>query len=265
MTMPSMQMEMQPQSMPVQPMGFQGYQAPQGNFQIQGKESQICHFPLPKNGTLLVESGAMRYMSPGITPELKMGQCMAACCGGESLFRVLYTNGGGQEGAMLGIAPNFNANIIPVSLEMYPRLTITGGAFLAATDTELQIRTERVKSVGGAFAGQGLLLHPLEGRGTVFLNAGGTIMFRTLAQGEVLYASTGSVVAFSEGVQFTVEMVGGGITNMCCGGEGLFNTKLVGPGLVIIQSLSFNELRAALATGNGNGGGGGCPCLALCL
>merc|ERR1719343_714205 len=114
---------------------------------------------------------------------------------------------------------------------------------------DLNIKTERVKSVGAAFAGQGLLIHPLQGRGTVFLNAGGTIMVRTLAPGEVLYASTGAVVAFQKTCDFTVETVGGGLKNMCCGGEGLFNTKLVGPGLVILQSLSLDELRGALLVG----------------
>ena len=33
---------------------------------------------------------------------------------------------------------------------------------------------------------------------------------------------------------------------MCCGGEGIFNTTLTGPGLVIIQSMSFEKYRRAL-------------------
>jgi len=224
----------------------QAYAPPQGNFTIQGNESQILHYRLNQGQGLLCESGAMRYLSPGITPEVRMGNFCAACAGGESLFRVVYTNTSGPVGNLIGVAPPFNANIVPVSLDQYPGLTIKGGAFLAAEDLELNILTERVKSLGGAFAGQGLLIHPLSGRGTVFLNAGGTIMFRHLAPQEVLYASTGSVVAFQNSCQFTVEMVGGGLCNMCCGGQGLFNTKLVGPGLVILQSLSLDELRAAI-------------------
>lgn len=224
----------------------QPYSPPSGNFSIQGQESQILHYRMNGNEQILCEAGAMRYFSPGISPQAKMGNMAAACCGGESLFRVLYTNDQGPPGNLFGVAPPFNANIIPVSLDQYPRLTIKGGAFLAATDPNINIRTERVKSVGAAFAGQGLLIHPLEGRGTVFLNAGGTIMMRNLGQDEVLYASTGAVVAFSETVQFTVEMVGGGVMNMCCGGQGLFNTKLIGPGMVILQSLSLEELKMAI-------------------
>lgn len=224
----------------------QHYQQPTGNFMIQGNESQIMHYRLNTNEQILAEAGSMRYLSPDITPEARMGNLCAACCGGESLFRVVYTNSG-RPGNLMGVAPPYNANIVPVSLDQYPGLTIKGGAFLAATDVDLQILTERVKSVGAAFAGQGLLLHPLEGKGTVFLNAGGTIMIRQLQEGETLFASTGAVVAFQRSCTFTVESVGGGIKNMCCGGQGLFNTKLVGPGLVILQSLSLDELRMALA------------------
>jgi uncharacterized protein (AIM24 family) len=233
-------------------MGGQGlgqpYMAPSGNFSIQGNESQILHYRMNNGEQILCESGAMRYLSPGITPEARMGNLCAACAGGESLFRVVYTNESGPAGTLMGVAPPFNANIVPVSLDQYPDLTIKGGAFLAATDVDLQISTTRVKSLGGAFAGQGLLIHPLQGKGTVFLNAGGTIMVRTLAPGEVIYASTGAVVAFQNSCEFTVEMVGGGLKNMCCGGQGLFNTKVVGPGLVILQSLSLDELKAALSS-----------------
>jgi len=226
---------------------FDQYVKPVGNFVIQGTESQLLHVVLNKGEQVLTESGAMRYYSPGISPAIKMGQLCAACAGGESLFRNIYTNDQGENGALLGISPPFNANIIPVSLDLYPDLVIKGGAFLAATDINIQINTERVKSLGGAMAGQGLLIHPLAGKGTVFLNAGGTSMFRTLKAGEVFYGSTGALVAFQNSCTFTVEMMGGGVTQMCCGGQGMFNTKLVGPGLIIMQSLSLQELKQALS------------------
>lgn len=223
----------------------QPYSPPQGNFTIQGNESQILHYRLNTNEGLLCESGAMRYLCPGIAPEIKTGNLAAALCSEESLFRVNYVNTG-PPGSLLGVAPPFNANIIPVSLDQYPDLVIKGGAFLCAQDPNLQIQTDRVKSVGGIFGGMGLLIHPLSGKGTVFLNAGGTIMIRTLQPGEVLYSSTGALVAYQRSCEMTVEAVGGGLVNMCCGGQGVFNTKLVGPGLVILQSLSLQELKSAI-------------------
>merc|ERR1740121_597999 len=157
-------------------------------------------------------------------------------------------NVAGDNGALIGLAPRFNANIIPVDLDTFPDLVIRGGSFLAAQDMDINIETRRVKNLAGAMGGHGLLVHPLKGRGIVFLNAGGTIMTRTLRPREELYASSGSVVAFQDSVDFSVQFVGGGLANVCCGGQGLLNTKLVGPGLIILQSLSLHELRQAIHT-----------------
>merc|ERR1719330_561255 len=225
---------------------FPKYEAPLGNFTIQGSESQILHVQLSKGETILVESGGMRYLAPGITPQAKL----ACCCGCEELWRVAYTNNGDDDGALIGIAPPYNANVIPINLDTHPGMVIRGGTFLAAQDPDLQILTRRTGTLTGAASGTGALVHPLVGKGVVFLHAGGTIMNRTLRPNEVLYASAGALVAYQErhgqGVTVSVEAVGGGVTNWCCGGQGLLNTKLVGPGLVVLQSLSLSELRAAL-------------------
>ena len=52
----------------------------------------------------------------------------------------------------------------------------------------------------------------------------------------------------------------GGCCTCCCGGEGLFNTTLTGPGRVYIQSYSKEKFMMALMMlggGGGKGGGGG--------
>jgi len=179
----------------------------------------------------------MTYKHKEITANLKMGNCCAAIMGGETCFRINMVNDA-QEDKILGLSPSYSAQVVPVSLDQYPGLTIKAGAFLASEDPEINIRTERVKSLGAACAGQGLLVHPVEGKGVVYLNAGGSIVYRILESGEELHASTGSVVAWQKSCEFSVTPAGG-ICIMMCGGEGIFNTKFVGPGLVILQSLSF--------------------------
>ena len=57
---------------------------------------------------------------------------------------------------------------------------------------------------------------------------------------EILKVDTGNVVAFSPTVSYEIEMVHG-FGNILFGGEGLFHTKLVGPGKVIVQSQNFRE------------------------
>ena len=61
-----------------------------------------------------------------------------------------------------------------------------------------------------------------------------------LKPGEVLKVDTGNVVAFSPTVSYEVEMVHG-LGNILFGGEGLFLTKITGPGNVTLQSQNFNE------------------------
>jgi len=113
-----------------------------------------------------------------------------------------------------------------------------------------------------------LFLLKVTGTGIVFINGGGiklslimnltpflgTIMEKILAPGEVLQIDTGSVVGFAESCKYEVKMIGG-CMNCCCGGQGLFNTQIVGPGLVITESMALTRLRAALRIPNGGGGG----------
>ena len=56
----------------------------------------------------------------------------------------------------------------------------------------------------------------------------------------MLKVDTGNVVAFDPNVSYEIETVKG-LGNIFLGGEGLFLTKLVGPGKVMLQSQNFNE------------------------
>ena len=35
----------------------------------------------------------------------------------------------------------------------------------------------------------------------------------------------------------------GGLAAVCCGGEGIFNTELTGPGTIFMQSMSIDKMR----------------------
>ena len=51
---------------------------------------------------------------------------------------------------------------------------------------------------------------------------------------------TGNVVAFEASVQYEIETVKG-LGNILFGGEGLFLTRLTGPGKIILQTQNFND------------------------
>ena len=74
----------------------------------------------------------------------------------------------------------------------------------------------------------------------VFLEIDGNKVVKDLAPGEVLKVDTGNVVAFERSVSYEIETVKG-LKNIFLGGEGLFLTKLTGPGRVILQTQNFNE------------------------
>merc|ERR1711874_248891 len=73
----------------------------------------------------------------------------------------------------------------------------------------------------------------------------------------------GSLVAWETTVRFDYRMAGGA-GMICCGGEGITNVTLTGPGLVILQSMPFEKIREMITTGNQNASGGKNP-LAKCI
>lgn len=91
-----------------------------------------------------------------------------------------------------------------------------------------------------AFGGEGFILQDISGTGMVFLEVDGDKVEKQLAPGEVIKVDTGNVVAFEKTVQYEIETVKG-LKNIFLGGEGLFLTKLTGPGKVILQTQNFNE------------------------
>ena len=114
------------------------------------------------------------------------------------------------------------------------------GAFLCAQETVNLSVAFTKKLSAGLFGGEGFILQDISGTGMVFLEIDGNKVEKNLAPGEVLKVDTGNVVAFEKTVNYEIEMVKG-LKNIVMGGEGLFLTKLTGPGRVILQTQNFNE------------------------
>ena len=120
-------------------------------------------------------------------------------------------------------------------------------AFLCAEeDVELKIKFTK-KFSAGLFGGEGFILQQATGRGMLFLEIDGDPIVKELAPGEVLKVDTGNVVAFEPTVSYEIETVKG-LGNIFLGGEGLFLTRLVGPGKVILQSQNFMDFAGRIAS-----------------
>ena len=68
---------------------------------------------------------------------------------------------------------------------------------------------------------------------------------RTLKPGEKVVVDTFALVAWEATVTIDVKTVGDCFMQ-CFGGSGIFNTELTGPGLVIIHSMGFERVQAAV-------------------
>jgi uncharacterized protein (TIGR00266 family) len=160
---------------------------------------------------------------------------------GDSFFISTFMHSGSGKGHVAFGAP-YPGKIIPLHLGKL------GGKFICQKDGFLcaargvEINVEFTKKLGaGIFGGEGFILQRLEGQGLAFVHAGGTILKRNLAAGEILRVDTGCLVAFAPSVEYDIQFVGG-FKNALFGGEGLFYATLTGPGEVYLQSLPFSRL-----------------------
>jgi len=104
----------------------------------------------------------------------------------------------------------------------------------------------------GLFGGEGFILQKLQGDGLAFGHAGGTVIEREL-HGESLFIDTGCVVAYTQGIDFSISQVGG-LKSMFFGGEGMFLAHMRGTGKVWLQSMPIRKLIQALTPGGRNSG-----------
>lgn len=146
-----------------------------------------------------------------------------------------------KDESKIAFATTVPGAILPINLSERPQgFIIQKGAFLAAEpNVELSIKLTKRFSAG-LFGGEGFILQQAAGNGMLFLEVDGDAIVRDLQPGEVLKVDTGNVVGFEPSVSYEIETVKG-LGNIFLGGEGLFLTRLVGPGRVIIQSQNFGD------------------------
>ena len=224
------------------------------DYKIIGHDMQMVEIELDPNETVIAEAGAMTYMEDHINFETKMGDGSEPDQGfmgklfsagkrvisGESLFMTHFTNKGAVKKHVSFSSP-YPGSIIPINLAEHGNgLLCQKDAFLAAAlGTKMDIAFNRKLGVG-FFGGEGFILERLQGDGMAFIHAGGTVVKKQL-NNETLRLDTGCLVAFSEGIDYNIEM-NKGLKSMFFGGEGLFLTTLSGTGSVWIQSLPFSRL-----------------------
>lgn len=199
--------------------------------------------------SMYTQSGGMAWMTEGIKMDTNTKGGLLKGVGrmfaGESLFMATYT--AEQAGARIAFASTVAGEVLPINIGETGGFICQKGAFLCAEPTvDLSVAfTKRFSS--GFFCGEGFILQDITGKGMVFLEIDGDKVIKELAPGEVIKVDTGNVVGFEKTITYEIETVKG-LKNIFLGGEGLFLTRLVGPGKVILQTQNFNDFAGRIAS-----------------
>lgn len=246
----------------VQKNGVTFTKADEIDFEIIGDDLQLVEIELDPGESVIAEAGAMNYMDSCIQMETVFGDGSGHDEGkgfgaklfsagkraltGEGLFMTVFKNGDPARKAKIAFASPYPGKIIPVDLDTFDQTLICQkSAFLcAAKGVNIDLYMQKKLGVG-LFGGEGFIMQRLTGDGVVFLNAGGTIVKKTLEAGETIKMDTGCLVAMSATVNYDVQ-IQNDIKNGFLGGEGIFIATLTGPGEVWMQSLPFNRMADAI-------------------
>lgn len=240
------------------------------DYEVFGDDLQYVELELDPGEAAVAEAGGLMYMEDGIAMETMFGDgsrqsssFLDALVGagkrlltGESLFMTAFLNQGNGKKKLAFAAP-YPGKIIPVNLAAIGgELIAQKDAFLcAAKGVSLGIAFQK-RLGAGFFGGEGFIMERLQGDGWCFLNAGGTIMERVLAPGELVRVDTGCIVAFAPSISYDIEMVSG-IKSILFGGEGLFWATLRGPGKIWLQSLPLSRMAQRIYAAVPRAGRGG--------
>jgi uncharacterized protein (AIM24 family) len=191
-------------------------------YTIHGELAQVANLELQKDETCWASKGSIVAIDPGLGWTLKVpggasGAARRMMSGEGIALTFLAATADGQRATL---AANQPGKIIAWNLDDGPVIT-TRGSFVSAFGPRVDI---------------GLFLQHISGSGTVLVHGSGDFIERDMAEGDSLLVSTGSLAAFAESVDYDIQGVAG-CRRMAFGGEGLFMTRLTGPGRVLLQSL----------------------------
>jgi uncharacterized protein (TIGR00266 family) len=204
---------------------------------IQGEIAQNARISFAPGQQMWASKGSILAYDEGIDWELKVpggaGKAVSRMLSGEGISMNFVT--AQRQGASVTIGSNQPGKLVTWDLSNGP-ITCTSGAFVAALgDVEIDVTVAR-KAGAAFFGGAGLFMQRLSGEGIVIVHGSGDFIERKLGPHESVLVSTGNLACFSDGVSYDIQGVGGCFKSLF-GGEGIFMTKMTGPGWVMLQSL----------------------------
>ena len=193
----------------------------------------VCH--LQPGESMITERGAMSWMSSNMQMKTQatggIGKAFGRMFSGESMFQNKYTAQGSE--GLIAFASSFPGEIRAIDITPDHPIIAQKTAFLAAEEgVELSIFF-RKKLGAGLFGGE--------------VEIDGSVVEYELLPGQTMLIDTGYLAMMEETVSMDIEMVHGA-KNVFLGGEGLFNTKVTGPGRVWIQTMPISKIAGIIGT-----------------
>jgi uncharacterized protein (TIGR00266 family) len=196
--------------------------------------------------SVVAESGAMVARDTAIQMETNMRGGLGSALkrkllGGESLFQNTFTST--QPGQSLWIAPAPEGAIEQIDLQPGQEIFLQSGAYLAST-AGVQLDTQW-QGARGFFSGEGLFLLRAHGQGRLWFSSYGGIHAVDIGQQYHGYiCDTSHMVAFTQGLSYTINKVGG-LKSLFLSGEGLVCT-FQGQGRLWMQTRNPGALASFL-------------------
>ncbi len=217
-------------------------------YKVIGEPMPVVQCELKAGESMKTEKGSMVWMTPNMKMETNAGGSIGKAFGrmlaGESIFQNIYT---AQDGpGMITFGSSFTGSIRAVELSPGKSIVCQQSAFLAS-ETGVEISVFFQKKMGaGFFGGEGFIMQKLSGTGTVFLEIDGYAVEYELAAGQSMILDTGCLAMMDETCSLDIEQVKG-VKNMLFGGEGLFNTRVTGPGKILLQTMTISGFAEMLS------------------
>lgn len=216
-------------------------------YEIQGKPYPVATVTLEANESIVCQKGGMSWVTPNVQMQTKggsLGKMFGRALTGESLFQNIYTAQGGP--GLIAFAAAAPGEIMAVELSAGKSIVAQKSAFLASESGVTQEVFFQKKISAGFFGGEGFIMQKFTGNGLLLLEIDGSVVTYDLAPGQSMMIDTGHLAAMEETCSMSVETVKG-IGNALLGGEGLFNTKVTGPGRIWLQTMPLPKFASIVA------------------
>lgn len=204
-------------------------------FQMLNKPDYSFLFvQVPANEVIIVEASAMATMSPNMQMKTKMKGGLSRLLTKESVFINEFTAAGGA--GEIGIAPGAPGDMEHVRLKNEV-IYLQGSAFCASTPG-IKVESKWQGLMKGFFSGESMFLIRCSGDGDLWFNTYGAIIPIDVNGDYVV--DTSYIVAFTEGLEYKVQSVGG-MKSLLFSGEGLV-CRFSGKGRLWIQTRQIPQM-----------------------